>query len=240
MKQKHNENKARFELEISTSFDEAERITFAEAVRILLSVAFGVGYIDILSQNLVGGSLQIMAQFFCLVTGVISLYMLSTVKQAKQNKMGSYQEIAYYYLNSRSIIFIFSVQYGLLLLTFASFALYFSSKQIARMLTAVLADAGRDYVLDLCIVAAITLFYLLPLSQYLNFQKFKRLTMVLIGAILLAFLLLLIQLAISWDEIRRSPDRLGKYVDLYNRIKQNYNCTSENKDMCFNGYLSDS
>lgn len=178
------------ELEISHSFQEADRISFAEAVRILLSVAFGVGYIDILSQNLVAGSIQIMAQFFYLVTGVISLYMLSTVRQAKQDKMGSYQELAYYYINSRAIIFIISIQYGLLLLVSASIALHFSSKQIVSLFTNVLPGQLKEKVLNFCVVGVITLFFLLPVSQYIDFQKFKKCTKVLIGALSLAFLLL--------------------------------------------------
>lgn len=62
-------------------------------------------------------------QFFNLFIGIITCYMLSKVKREHMNKLGSYQEIAYFFTKSRAIIFIISIQYCILPLSLSAYAL---------------------------------------------------------------------------------------------------------------------
>lgn len=56
---------------------------------ILISVAFGVGYISVFN-TIKDNDRLIGAEWFNLVLGIISCYMLCDVKQIKDNQMGSY------------------------------------------------------------------------------------------------------------------------------------------------------
>lgn len=109
---------------ISRDLGEAERIGYLEAIFVLISIAFGVGYIDVFRADNVGfQTFPVVIQFINLVIGLVSVYMLSSAKQVHLNKLGSYQEIACYYFRSRSLIFIISFQYGVVLIFTAAYAL---------------------------------------------------------------------------------------------------------------------
>ena len=76
---------------------EAGRISFTEAVLILISIAFGVSYISVLS-SFNGNSLMFYMLLYNFIFGVVSCYMLTQAKRAHFNKLGSYHEIVYYYV----------------------------------------------------------------------------------------------------------------------------------------------
>lgn len=62
---------------------------------------------------------------------MISIYMLQVVKKENQNKLGTYQEIAYFYIKDRSVIMFISSIYMLLGLVLSAYAINASSKLIS-------------------------------------------------------------------------------------------------------------
>ena len=80
---------------ISEKLMEASRISYFEAILILISVAFGVGYISVMQTK--GSTIYFYMIGINFICGALSCYMLNEVKKAQNNKLGSYHEIAYYY-----------------------------------------------------------------------------------------------------------------------------------------------
>ena len=54
---------------------EAQRISFSEAVLILISIAFGVSYISVMENN--GNPLMFIMLFYNFIFGIVSCYMLT-------------------------------------------------------------------------------------------------------------------------------------------------------------------
>lgn len=77
--------------------DEANRISYGEAISILLSIGLGVSYMEIFSNLDYNVNCTIGALTLNLGIGLIAVYMLYDVKEEHKNKLGSYQELAYYF-----------------------------------------------------------------------------------------------------------------------------------------------
>lgn len=193
---------------ISTTFNEAEKLTYSQAVLILLSIAVGIGYVDVLKSSTKDSGMLIGIQLYCLITGLLSCYMLSQVKEAHQNKLGSYQEFAFYYMRDRSIILIICFTYGLLLISFSAFALKFSSEQLSWILCAFMGNLDESSLnwVFYSILLFITFAMVFPFSWYLNYQNFRLLTVILISSLALAFLFLIIQLIVCASDISKGQN----------------------------------
>lgn len=74
------------------------------------------------------------------VVGIISVVMLSKVKKAYQNKMGSYQELAYYFTQSRSLILVISFQVSLSLLVTSGYCFFFVTRFICDFYDALVQE----------------------------------------------------------------------------------------------------
>lgn len=118
---------------IDPQVSQAAWLSYAEAIAILFSVGFGIGYISIakdLFSDLTPMS-YILPLLFYMGIGFICIYFLSDVKKEHKNKMGSYQEIAYYYVKNRSIIFAISTLYMIDTLLLCVIALHKASLAIS-------------------------------------------------------------------------------------------------------------
>jgi hypothetical protein len=113
---------------------EAERISKLEAVCILISIAFGVGYINVVQNNHTDPNYLPYELLINFMFGIISCYMLSEAKKAHSNKLGSYHEIAFYYFKDRTVIYVICFQYGVTLLYLSSYALQFISGSVTEFL----------------------------------------------------------------------------------------------------------
>ena len=75
---------------ISDELAEGKRLSYTESIFILISVAFGVGYVDVFSSNQNNYTSSLGASFTNLLIGIISVYMLADIKANHKNKLGSY------------------------------------------------------------------------------------------------------------------------------------------------------
>jgi len=67
---------------ISPVIHEAERISYKDAIFILLSVSFGIGYLDIFNKNdMTFNYYPLILQSFNLIIGITTCFMLSKVKR---------------------------------------------------------------------------------------------------------------------------------------------------------------
>ena len=88
-------------------------------------MGFGVGYIEVTK---VDSSWQILLsiQVFILISSLASVAILNYIKKDHKNKLGSYQELFYFYSIDRSIIFLISFVYSTVLLSTSAYCLNFS------------------------------------------------------------------------------------------------------------------
>ena len=76
---------------ISDTLHQAATVTFFEATMILVSIGFGVGYIEIFwNENKDDHALQFfLTLLFNLIIGIISVQIFYNVKQIHKGKLGS-------------------------------------------------------------------------------------------------------------------------------------------------------
>ena len=213
-------------LNIRAEINQEEAVKFKEAILILLSVAFGIGYVDVHQLYLTDMYFLIGLQLFFVSTGLIAVYLINDVKSEFEDHLGSYQELFYYFTHDRSFIYILSAQYTILLVLICSFAMYFVCSHLAMILTALLQE-NREFrtfgLLYIAIVFLLCFTVVLPSSYFLNFQKFKRLTKILIGSLTLAVILLGIQMLIC---LFRMDADSAKFERLYQELMNETKCSS--------------
>ena len=191
-------NKSTRSLKISPSLQEAGRISYLDAMLILLSVAFGVGYLDLFDE-VQNESIQIypiVLQLVNLVVSTTACFMLCKVKEAHYNKMGSYQEISYYYKGDRTFIFVISLHVSISLLITAAYGFQFCTSFFTEFI-AFQADSidFNDPPLWLyAVVGAAISLALFPYSLAQNYQRFGKLTYIIVTLITLCFVLILVQI----------------------------------------------
>lgn len=104
----------------------ASRITANEALLILLAVALGVGYLEtsgFYMEYPIFFLFPINATIANIVFGLISVHMLIEVYRFTEGRLGSLQEVAYYFTGDRSLIMMIGVQYGIFCLAMAAYCL---------------------------------------------------------------------------------------------------------------------
>ena len=104
----------------------ASRISPCEALLILLAVALGIGYLEtsgFYMEHPIFFLYPIITAVMNTVFGLISVHMLIEVYRFTEGRLGSLQEIAYYFTGDRSIIMMIGVQYGLFCLVMAAYCL---------------------------------------------------------------------------------------------------------------------
>ena len=100
----------------------------------MISIGYGVGYIDVLSQ-VDGNPITIMIMLvLTFLMGLVSVFILYDVKQQHKNKLGSYQELIYFFTKDRSLVFLVSVIYLINYMNLSGYALNYSSKQICSFI----------------------------------------------------------------------------------------------------------
>ena len=188
---KENEGRKRH---ISTSLEQANRISYGEAVATLISIGFGISYLDVISELDIGWIKVTFALTFNLLMCMISVYMLYSVKSDHKNKLGTAQELLYLYTKDRSLIFMMSSVQVVLCCCLSAFALNFTSIKISFYICKIfqLDDEGwKFYLIDGAVVILIgSIIYLFTLIQ--DYQNYKRLTVVLISAILALILCIIL------------------------------------------------
>ena len=87
-------------------YEEARRLTPTEAFLILISVAVGIGYVQVSSFYIRDPWFYIYPTLTCifnLLFGYLSVYLLLDAKALKE-QLGSFQELAYYFTSDRAWI----------------------------------------------------------------------------------------------------------------------------------------
>lgn len=118
---------------ISPYTQEAERINYCDALCILISIAFGVGYLGVFSIEDEKYT-PIILLFINLVVGILSVLMLSKVRKEYSNKMGSYQELAYYFSEQTTVIYVISFQCSISLLVTCGYSFQYVVAFVSRFI----------------------------------------------------------------------------------------------------------
>ena len=156
-----------------------------------------------------------------LVTGLTAVYMLYDVKQQHKNKLGSFQEVAFYFTRDRSLIFIISIIYILENVGICAYAFYYSSNYIFEQIFRILyqhnyiESDGKFWLYSLVLALLALLIY--PQTVKQNYQNYGQLSRVLILAIAVAITCACAQIGIALVQLMPgcSSDLKHKYLDLY-------------------------
>eukprot|EP00347_Sterkiella_histriomuscorum_P017400 403349521 len=199
----HGNNVSYQKVEIIES---GERLSTKQAISILLSISFGVGYLFLpLSFFVLHSWISLFLLFFNFVSGIIAVYMLMDVRA--QIPLGTYQEIAYYLSRNRgdiitiSIIFLlfFGVNCAMYLQLLGNFTLQFITLTIKSIQHKDYTHDSSDEMYWWSIYAIIIAeaLIVLPLCRVLNYQKFKVLAYPIMATIIMVFLCLIFELVFS-------------------------------------------
>ena len=231
---------------ISRYINEADRISYGEAVSILLSIGFGVSYMDIFALLDYNVDCTIIGLTLNLVIGIAAVCMLYDVKQEHKNKLGSYQEIAYYFTRDRSLIFSISLIYVFESFTTSSYAFYYSTNHIYDLIVYHTMAGEEPSEFDSLWIYAVILIALaaaiFPLTAYQNYQNYKKLTYLLLGSFAMAFVCTWIQILICIWETRSDMtlEVKQKYIELHASVVADQNCNAgAYKIQCIRSFMSD-
>jgi len=106
-------------------YEEGRRLSYKEAFFILISITLSYGYIQISSFYINNPSFYIIPILTCIlnaVFGYISIYMLIDARSL-QDRLGSFQEMAFYFTEDRALIMVIGFQYGLFCLMLCSYCI---------------------------------------------------------------------------------------------------------------------
>jgi len=159
---------------VAKNFGHANKISYWEAYSILISVAFGVGYTNVIE----GGSLRkaylpLSLQYANLIAGIISCYLLSNVKKMRKGKMGSYYEYIQYFTQDRALVFVISTLYTVSLVSSAAFALYLSATQVTMIFTRRVDGVDKEFEWIFRTVLMIEGAIIYPFCRFKNFQSLQ-------------------------------------------------------------------
>jgi hypothetical protein len=104
----------------------------------------------------------ISALTFNLIICLISVFMLYKVKDEHKNKLGTTQELMYYFTKDRSLIFFISGMQVLLCCNLSAYALNFVSKKISFYICRIIGirdvTSLNYYMIEACTLLLIALF----------------------------------------------------------------------------------
>ena len=132
---------------------------------VLLSVAVGIGYISINSFYIKDPKfydVPIITCAFNALFGYFSIYLLLDAKRLEQ-KLGSFQEMAYYFTQDRAFIMLIGAQYGVNCMMISSYCVNqvvnFLSMQVSVMYDSPDYEQWYDYLNWFVIYAILNLGY---------------------------------------------------------------------------------
>lgn len=96
--------------------------------------------------------------------GVTSCLLLSKVRKAYQNKLGSYQEIAYYYIQQRTIILVISLQVSISLLATSAYSFQYCVRFISAFIEIQTNQKGIGPWYQELIIASVIVLIIFPYS----------------------------------------------------------------------------
>lgn len=162
------------------------------------------------------------------VMGLVSIYMLYDVKQQHKNKLGSYQELIYFFTKDRSLVFVVSIVYLIHYMNLSGFALNYSSKQICSFLYRFFfaKEVYTDDIIWLNItVICVVALLMLPFTVFQDYQNYSKLTYILAGCIAMGISCTIIQIIVcKVDQVHMTPEKQEKYKRIYNLVLDSYSC----------------
>lgn len=140
---------------------------------------------------------------FNFVFGLVTLYMLLDVKKF-EDQLGSFQEVAYYFTQDRSLIMLIGIQFGVFCLVFSSHCMFYAVDYISfeiynatnglsdgNFFRKVFGEISVAYYIVLVIVALIQY----QISFRSNYQNYKNLSY-LIGLTLIYSIIMVLMISI--------------------------------------------
>lgn len=117
--------------------EEGKRLSTVEAFLTMFSVAIGIGYAQLSNFFIRSPEFYfypIVTVFVNMLFGYFSIYMLVDAFKVK-NRVGSFQEMAYFFTNDRTYIMIIGLQYAFNSIVVSSFSLSKISEYVSFLLT---------------------------------------------------------------------------------------------------------
>ena len=167
-------------------YEEGNRLTFYQALCILLSVGVGVGYVQLGNFYITNPSFYWYPVVTCIVTllfSLLSVYLLLDAYKL-QNKLGSFQEMAYYFTQDRAAIMIIGFQYGVFCVCMASFCF---SNTAFWMIDVIYELTKKQFIMDnytymYWATLVVTGWFYYQLSLVQNYQNYQIYAYVICGS----------------------------------------------------------